>query len=49
MGTLFACLHHTLKDKTVGSVNAVIGAKSYSVGQDHLSGFSEMSEISYLL
>ena len=42
-GTLFACLHRTLEDKTVGSVNADIGAEACSVGQDHLSSFREMS------
>ena len=46
MGTMFACLHRALEDKTVGSVNADIGAESYAVGQDHLSSFTE---ISYLL
>ena len=44
MGTMFACLHRALEDKTVGSVNADIGAESCSVGQDHFSSFSgEMS------
>ena len=43
MGTMFACLHRALEDKTVGSVNADIGAESSSVGQDHLSSFREMS------
>ena len=32
----------TLEDKTVGSVNADIGAEAFSVGQDHLSSFREM-------
>ena len=43
MGTLYGCLHRTLEDKTVGSVNADIGAEACSVGQDHLSSFREMS------
>ena len=46
MGTMFGRLHHALEDKTVGSVNADIGAESCAVGQDHLSSFTE---ISYLL
>ena len=49
MGTLFACLHRALEDKTVSSVNADIGAEACSVGQDHLSSFREMSEISHSL
>ena len=36
MGTLYGCLHRTLEDKTVGSVNADIGAEACSVGQGHL-------------
>ena len=32
MGTMFACLHRALEDKTVGSVNADIGAEACSVG-----------------
>ena len=40
---MFACLHRTLEDKTVGLVNADIGADSCSVVQDHLSSFREMS------
>ena len=42
MGALFACLHRALENKTVGSVNADIGAESCSVWQDHLSSFREM-------
>ena len=49
MGTMFARLHRALEDKTVGSVNADIGAESCAVGQDHLSSFTEISQISYLL
>ena len=33
MGTLFACLHRALEDKTVSSVNADIGAEACSVGK----------------
>ena len=46
---MFARLHRALEDKTVGSVNADIGAESCAVGQDHLSSFTEISQISYLL
>ena len=49
MGTMFGRLHRALEDKTVGSVNADIGAESCAVGQDHLSSFTEISQISYLL
>ena len=44
---MFACLHRTLEDKTVGLVNADIGAESCSVGQDHLSSFSPKFPIHY--
>ena len=40
---MFARLHRALEDKTVGSVNADIGAEACSVEQDHLSSFREMS------
>ena len=43
MDTIFADLHRTLEDKIVGSVNAGIGAESCTVGQDHLSSFTEIS------
>ena len=43
MGTMFAYLHRALKDRSVGSVNADIGAESFAVGQDHLSSFTEIS------
>ena len=33
MSTMFACLHPALEDKTVGSVNANIGAESISGGK----------------
>ena len=46
MSTLVVCLHRTLEDKTAGPVNADIGAGASSVGQDHLSSFREMSQIS---
>ena len=42
MGTMFARFHRALEDKTVGSVNADIGAESCAVGQDHLSSFTEI-------
>ena len=43
MDTMFVCLHRTLEDKAVGSVNADIGAESCTVGQDHLNSFTEIS------
>ena len=43
MGTMFGRLHRALEDKTVGSVNADIGAEYCAVGQDHLSSFTEIS------
>ena len=46
---MFAHLHRALEDKFVGSVNADIGAESCAVRQDHLSSFTEISLISYLL
>ena len=49
MGTLFACLHRALEDKTVSSVNADIGAEACSVLQDHLSSFRELFQISHPL
>ena len=43
MDTMFVCLHRTLEDKAVSLVNADIGAESYTVGQDHLNSFTEIS------
>ena len=49
MGTLYGCLHRTLEDKTVGSVNADIGAEACSVICNHNSVTEETLRFSFFL